>query len=46
MTHLKMSVIAVFARKDDMTNYGEFNWHELQTRDSQKAMTFYADTVS
>ncbi|MDJ0704894.1 MAG: VOC family protein [Leptolyngbyaceae cyanobacterium MO_188.B28] len=28
-----------------MTNHGEFNWHELQTRDPQKAMTFYADTV-
>ena len=28
-----------------MTNHGEFNWHELQTRDPQRAMTFYANTV-
>ena len=40
-----MLVIAVFTRKDDMTNHGEFYWHELQTRDPQQAMTFYADTV-
>lgn len=28
-----------------MTNHGEFNWHELQTRDPQRAMTFYANTI-
>lgn len=28
-----------------MTHHGEFNWHELQTRDPQKAMAFYTDTI-
>lgn len=28
-----------------MTTHGEFNWHELQTYDPQKAMAFYEKTV-
>ena len=28
-----------------MTKHGEFNWHELQTRDARKAMAFYRETI-
>lgn len=28
-----------------MTKHGEFNWNELQTRDAQKAIDFYGDSI-